>query len=228
MAGLACSHERHRTLDLAPRTSSFSSLSDDTGSQNEKDGQDDDDGSVWSDGETDERMESQGDSDDGQGGHPFMQVLQNREGKYSNHSMMYKSFHGYTVTGEGDNVLSKSEKGRAALEACSVERKSLQRDARTVGQRYKSVDLIEPLLASSPSSILYPIVAKDNEVLLRFRFIVKFPKRKDNQTPSATVVHGSGFPAAIRTFFDQVATDKRRAGLGSGRSSRLLHPLLSR
>lgn len=178
-----------------------------------------DDAENWSDGESSDTplMQSscaETESEDDVSS-TYVQVLQIRQGRYSNHSMRYKSFHKCTLTADGSNALTDTVQGRLALQTLAAEKRTLvERGAKPIAQKYKSSDLIEPLLKSCDAAVLYPILAKSDRVLLRFNFVIKFPNRKDDETPSPAAVHGSGLPAAIRNFFHQVASHVAMGAFG--------------
>ena len=178
-----------------------------------------DDAETWSDGESLDtplmqsscaETESEDDINS-----TYVQVLQIRQGRYSNHSMRYKSFHKCTLTTDGNDALTDTLQGRLALQTLAMEKRTLvERGAKPIAQRYKSSDLIEPLMKSCDAAVLYPVLAKSDRVLLRFNFVITFPNRKDNETPSPGAIHGSGLPAAIRNFFHQVASHVKRGAPG--------------
>jgi hypothetical protein len=133
----------------------------------------------------------------------YPQYLPQRQSSFDTDLFKYNSIHHLKLQPAGVEFLSSTEEGRAALQEYRLEGERVRGRTRGVPQRYKSPDVIQ-LLVDNPQGSLYPIVAKDNELLLKIDMTILFPRRSDHREFTAAEIHRSGMNDVIYDFFYEV------------------------
>lgn len=133
----------------------------------------------------------------------YPQYLQQRQSSFDTDVFKYKSNHHLKLQAAGVEFLSSTQQGRDALQEYRIEGEKVRGRTREVPQRYTSPDVVQLRIDNHQGS-LYPIVALDDELMLKIDMTVMFPRRTDHQELTAAEIHRSGINDAIYNFFNEV------------------------